>query len=306
MAAAQGELYVCGTPIGNLEDITLRVLRVLKEVSLIAAEDTRHTRKLLAHFGIDTPVVSLHEHNEAQRVPQIIERLLGGESVALVSDAGMPVIQDPGQGLVRAAVDAGIQVTVVPGPTALATALAGAGLATERFAFEGFLPREARRRRAHLEAVKEDPRTLVFYEAPHRLRAALADMLAVLGDRQACIARELTKVHEEWQRDRLSGLVREWAERTPQGEFVIVVAGAPQGAEKTGSGANEAGLDEREIRERLRAHMRAGADKKAAVRAVAAELGLPRRTVYQAAMALPAPSASPGTDAPPGDRARDS
>lgn len=300
MAAGPGQLYICGTPIGNLEDITLRALRVLREVSLIAAEDTRHTRKLLAHFGISTPVVSLHEHNEAQRTPQILERLMKGESVALVSDAGMPLIQDPGQGLVRAAAAAGIPITVIPGPTALVAALAGSGLPTDRFAFEGFLPREARRRRAHLEALKDDPRTLVFYEAPHRLQAALADMLAVLGDRPACIARELTKVHEEWQRDSLSGLVRQWAGRTPQGEFVIVVAGASPHEDEPA-----AVTDDAVILERLRAHIRAGADKKAAVRAVAAELRLPRRTVYQAALALPAEGAAPGTGAAPGRGTRE-
>ncbi|HEY8495895.1 MAG TPA: 16S rRNA (cytidine(1402)-2'-O)-methyltransferase [Limnochordales bacterium] len=300
MAAGPGQLYICGTPIGNLEDITLRALRVLREVSLIAAEDTRHTRKLLAHFGISTPVVSLHEHNEAQRTPQILERLMQGESVALVSDAGMPLIQDPGQGLVRAAAEAGIPITVIPGPTALVAALAGSGLPTDRFAFEGFLPREARRRRAHLETLKNDPRTLVFYEAPHRLRAALADILAVLGDRPACIARELTKVHEEWQRESLSELVRQWAERTPQGEFVIVVAGASAGEAEPAPVA-----DNTAILERLRAHMRAGADKKAAVQAVAAEFRLPRRTVYQAALALPAEGAAPGTGAAPGRGTRE-
>src|SRR5690606_35610546 len=260
---------------------TLRALRVLREVSLIAAEDTRHTRKLLAHFGISTPVVSLHEHNEAQRTPQILERLMKGESVALVSDAGMPLIQDPGEGLVRAAAAGGIPITVIPGPTALVAALAGSGLPTDRFAFEGFLPREARRRRAHLEALKDDPRTLVFYEAPHRLQAALADMLAVLGDRPACIARELTKVHEG----------RQWAGRTPQGEFVIVVAGASPHEDEPA-----AVTDDAVILERLRAHIRAGADKKAAVRSVAAELRLPRRTVYQAALALPGEGAAPGAD----------
>ena len=292
--ASPGHLYVCGTPIGNLEDITLRALRVLREVSLIAAEDTRHTRKLLSHYGIETPLISLHEHNEARRTPEILRRLLAGQSVALVSDAGMPGIQDPGAGLVRAAVDAGVPVTVIPGPTALITALVGSGLPAERFAFEGFLPRQSRQRRAHLETLARDPRTLVFYEAPHRLREVLADMLAVLGDRPACIARELTKVHEEWQRDTLSRLAQLWQDRTPQGEFVILVAGAASGDTAPAMAASG-----EEVVERVLACMRDGLDKKAAVRAVAAQLGLPRRVVYQVAMSIPAGKASSFDPRPP-------
>ena len=291
--ASPGHLYVCGTPIGNLEDITLRALRVLREVSLIAAEDTRHTRKLLSHYGIGTPLVSLHEHNEARRTPEILRRLLAGQSVALVSDAGMPCIQDPGASLVRAALDAAVPVTVIPGPTALVTALVGSGLPAERFAFEGFLPRQTRQRRAHLEALARDPRTLVFYEAPHRLREVLADMLAILGDRPACIARELTKVHEEWQRGTLSQLAQAWQDRTPQGEFVILVAGAPVGE---GEPAPSTGAEE--IMEQVRRLMGKGLDKKAAVRAVAAQLGLPRRVVYQAAMGIPAGGGQPSGPRP--------
>lgn len=293
--APPGRLYVCGTPIGNLEDITLRALRVLREVSLIAAEDTRHTRKLLNHYGISTPVTSLHEHNEARRTPELVQRLLAGQSVALVSDAGMPGIQDPGVGLIRAARDAGVPVTVVPGPTAAITALVGSGLPAERFAFEGFLPRQSSRRRAHLQALADDPRTLVFYEAPHRLRPVLADMVAVLGDRPACLARELTKVHEEWQRDTLSRLLELWQDRTPQGEFVIIVAGAAR-AET----APAAPPDADALRQQLLACIESGMDKKAAVRAVAARLGLPRRSVYQVAMGIPAEDGAPphaGTNA---------
>ena len=300
-----GQLYVCGTPIGNLEDITLRALRVLREVSLIAAEDTRHTRKLLAHYGICTPLVSLHEHNEAQRAPEIVARLQAGESVAVVSDAGMPGIHDPGWRLVRAAVDAGVPVTVIPGPTAVATALAGAGMPADRFVFEGFLPRQPSRRRAHLASLADDPRTLVFYEAPHRLRAMLTDLLLVLGDRPACIARELTKLHEEWQRGTLGELVRLFEQRAPQGEFVVVVAGASEAKDAQAAPVADA-ADDDALRTRLIAHMEAGADKKTAVRAVAAELGVPRRVVYKAAMAVPArdeasPQGAGVQDDPDGD-----
>lgn len=306
--ASPGCLYVCGTPIGNLEDITLRALRVLREVSLIAAEDTRHTRKLLQHYGIATPVISLHEHNEARRTPEIVARLLAGQSVALVSDAGMPGIHDPGSGLVGAAAAAGVPVTVVPGPTAFTAALAGSGLPGQRFAFEGFLPRQPARRRAHLASLAGDPRTLVFYEAPHRLREALADMLAVLGDRPACIARELTKVHEEWQRATLQDLVQLWENRTPRGEFVIIVAGAsgpgPAGlAGEAGAAESVAPAYAGAVRERLLARLQAGMDKKAAVRAVAAELGLPRRAVYRVAVDIPATEGAPPHPDPDGGSA---
>lgn len=235
-----GQLFVCGTPIGNLEDVTLRLLRTLREVSLIAAEDTRHTRKLLTHYDIHTPLISLHEHNEHGRITEMLDRLRAGQSVALVSDAGMPAISDPGGELIRAAADEGIDIVVVPGPTAFVVGLVGSGLSAERFAFEGFLPRQTRRRRERLRELAVDSRTLIFYEAPHRLRRTLRDMLDTWGDRRACVARELTKAFEQWQRAPLSELLSYWTEHNPRGEFVIVVEGAAQAG---GAKANVAETD---------------------------------------------------------------
>jgi 16S rRNA (cytidine1402-2'-O)-methyltransferase len=220
-----GTLYIVATPIGNLEDITLRALRVLKEVDCIAAEDTRHTKKLLNHFDIRTPVVSHHEHNERSGAPALIERLLGGESIALVSDAGTPGISDPGYRLTVAAVAAGVQVTPVPGASALIAALSAAALPTDRFAFEGFLPEKRTPRRERLRALHAEPRTLVFYEAPHRLKASLEDLEAILGDRAIAIARELSKVHEEFLRGSIHDVRIELAEREIHGEVVIIMRG---------------------------------------------------------------------------------
>lgn len=274
-----GTLYVCGTPIGNLEDISYRALRILREVQCIAAEDTRHTRKLLTAFEIKTPLLSLHEHNEAQRTPELVERLQAGESIALVSDAGMPGISDPGAKLIAACVEAGVRVEPIPGPTALVAALVGSGLPCDRFAFEGFLPRQAAQRRRHLEALEEDERTLIFYEAPHRLRSTLKDMHAIWGERRAVLARELTKVHEEFVRGSLSELVTWCEEHPPRGEFVIVVEGgrkresAPQVSEDT-------------LRAKLSELMEEGSSLRDAVRAVSEELQLPRGKVYAEALRL--------------------
>ena len=225
-----GVLYVVATPIGNLEDLSPRARRVLAEVRLIAAEDTRHTGALLAHFGIRTLLLSLHDHNEAERTPRVIEQLLAGESVALVSDAGTPLISDPGFGLVRAARAAGVTVTPIPGPSALTAALSVSGLATDRFMFEGFLPAKPAARRARLAELAVETRTLVFYEAVHRLQASLADMAETFGaERQAVMARELTKLHETVRDGKLSELVA-WShanDDTLKGEIVVLVAGAP-------------------------------------------------------------------------------
>ncbi len=278
------------------------MLRTLREVSLIAAEDTRHTRKLLSHFHIRTPLVSLHEHNEAARIDELLRRLARGEAVALVSDAGMPTISDPGARLVRAVADAGFDIVVVPGPTALTTALAGSGLPADRFVFEGFLPRQGRARRERLAELAGDPRTMVFYEAPHRLRRTLRDMLDAWGDRPACIARELTKAFEQWLRGPLSELVPYWDERDPRGEFVIVVAGA----DATGDVPPAAGEAARAMMEDTRSHQRLallvrrkmsmGMDKKTAVQTVARELGVPRRMVYRAATIIDAAPGEQGSD----------
>lgn len=283
----RGKLYVCGTPIGNLEDVTLRVLRVLREADVIAAEDTRHTRKLLAHYQISTPLFSLHEHNERARIGQLLQRLQAGQSVALVSDAGMPVISDPGGALIAAAAEAGVDIVVVPGPTAFVTALVGSGLPGDRFAFEGFLPRHPARRRERLAELAGDPRTLVFYEAPHRLARTLKEMAEAWGDRPACVARELTKAFEQWQRAPLSQLAEYWAQHAPRGEFVIVVAGAPASAgRREGGPAAAEPPGEEELLEAIRRRMDGGMDKKTALKAVADEFGLPRREVYRVALSM--------------------
>jgi 16S rRNA (cytidine1402-2'-O)-methyltransferase len=220
-----GVLYIVATPIGNLEDITLRALRVLKEVDLIAAEDTRHTRNLLSHYDIQTPLTSYHEHNERTKAQPLVKRLVSGENIALVSDAGTPAISDPGYRLVVDAVHAGIQVIPLPGASALAATLSAAGLPTDCFAFEGFLPAKKQERIARLQELKNDPRTLVFYEAPHRLKKSLQDMQQIFDERQIVVGRELSKVHEEFLRGTVSDVIARLADREVKGEVTIVVHG---------------------------------------------------------------------------------
>ena len=220
-----GVLYIVATPIGNLEDITLRALRVLKEVDLIAAEDTRHTRNLLNHYDIRTPLTSYHEHNERTKAQPLVKRLLGGENIALVSDAGTPAISDPGYRLVVDAIHAGIRVIPLPGATALAAALSAGGLPTDHFAFEGFLPAKKQERKTKLQELKNDARTLVFYEAPHRLKESLQDMQQVFGEREIVVGRELSKVHEEFLRGTMSEVMARLADREVKGEITIVVHG---------------------------------------------------------------------------------
>lgn len=222
-----GKLHVVAVPIGNPEDITLRALQTLKTVAVVAAEDTRHFATLARQHGIAARALSYHDHNEESRSRELVARLGAGEDVALVSDAGMPLVSDPGYRLVRAAIDAGIDVTVVPGPSAVATALAGSGLPPHPYRFIGFLPRAAGARRATLSSVAADDATLVAFEAPHRLTDALRDALGALGDRPACLARNLTKPHERWLRGRLSELITELnAEDEVRGESTIVIGGA--------------------------------------------------------------------------------
>jgi len=219
-----GTLYLVATPIGNLADITHRALQVLRDVDLIACEDTRHTRKLLQHYSIDTKTVSYHEHNEQQRTSELIELLKQGSSVAVVSDAGTPAISDPGFRLVRAAIEIGINVVPVPGPSALVSALIAAGLPTDEFFFGGFLPPKSTARRARLSELRSVPGTLIFYEAPHRLAASLKDAYEILGEREAVIARELTKLHEEIRRGRLSELSKHYStDEQPRGEIVLLI-----------------------------------------------------------------------------------
>lgn len=233
MGKPAGRLQVVATPIGNMGDVSARARQALESASAVAAEDTRHTGMLLQALGIARPLLSLHAHNETQRVPEIVARLTAGETIALVSDAGTPLLSDPGYELVRAATDAGIDVEAIPGPSAITTALAVAGLPVSRFCFEGFLPAKERERRVLLSALADEPRTLVFFEAPHRIAATLADLAAALGnERRAVVARELTKAHETIYR----GMLAELAERAAKednfrrGEITIVVAGAAREA----------------------------------------------------------------------------
>jgi 16S rRNA (cytidine1402-2'-O)-methyltransferase len=239
-----GTLYLVATPIGNVEDLSPRARKILGAVDLIAAEDTRHTRRLLDRFGLNRPMVSYHDHNKDARTPDLVSRLREGRSVAIVSDAGSPGISDPAFTLVRAAVQAEIPIVPIPGPSSALCALEVSGLPTDRFAFEGFLPRRSGRRRARIEQLRADPRTLIFFESPHRLQAALAELLEVLGDRPASVSRELTKKFEETRRGTLHSL-SEWFEaEPPRGEFVVVVGGAPRGAHDAAEEADARDEDE--------------------------------------------------------------
>src|SRR5215813_5763180 len=222
----RGCLYLVATPIGNLEDITLRALRILREADQIACEDTRHTQKLLDHYDIQKPLVSYHEHNELTRAPELIVALEQGAKIALVSDAGMPLVSDPGHRLVSLCVRHRIPVVPVPGPSALLAALGASGLSTEEFLFAGFLPARAGERRRALERLRIEERTIILYEAPHRIAETVAEARAVLGDRQACIAREVTKLHEEFRRGRLSELEVTLEERPARGEITLLIARA--------------------------------------------------------------------------------
>ncbi len=224
-------LYLVATPIGNLSDITLRALEVLKAVDVVASEDTRRTGVLLKHFGISRPQIPFHEHNERQAAGRVLDLLLGGKSVALVTDAGTPGISDPGFALVRVAVEAGVEVTMIPGPTAFVMALVLSGLPSHAFIFRGFPPRKSGQRRRFLDVDADSPHTLIFYESPFRVRAFLEDALAVLGDRRAAVAKELTKMFESVRRGRLSEILA-GLEDQPKGEYVIVIEGASEHPEQ--------------------------------------------------------------------------
>lgn len=279
-----GTLYLVATPLGNLEDITLRALRILREARVIAAEDTRHTRKLLNHFAIATPTISYHEHSGPVGIATVLGALAEGD-VALVSDAGTPAISDPGADLIGAALSAGYPVVPIPGPSAVVTALIASGLPTSEFTFLGFLPRRSQERRALVLSVSHEPRTLVIYEAPHRLRACLDDLLAVLGDREICLARELTKVHEQWLRGTLSALKARYdGQDEPRGEYTLVIAGDSQASQSLNEEEPEA-LAIR-TRDRLRELLAAGHGTRDAAAVVAREFGLPRREMYRVALDL--------------------
>ena len=272
-----GSLYIIATPIGNLEDITLRALRVLGEVDLIACEDTRHTRKLLAHYQISRPTISYHQHNERERTPQLIDRLKSGLSLALVSDAGTPLVSDPGHRLVQEAIAQGIQVVPLPGASALVAALAAAGLATDEFYFAGFLPSKPSSRRARLAALAGVKATLVFYEAPHRIKETLADARQALGNRQCVVARELTKLHEQFIRGALDEVHARMSQTEVRGEIVLLVG--PQVADAAES-VNQAGS--RSIAEAVAALIDdEGLDQKAALKRVARARRLSKSEAYR-------------------------
>lgn len=272
-----GALYIVSTPIGNLEDITLRAIRVLKEVDLIAAEDTRHTRKLLNKFEIDVPLTSYHDHNKEEKGPVLVARLLEGKSVALVSDAGTPGISDPGYFLINLAIDQMVPVVPIPGATAAIAALSISGLPTDSFVFEGFLPSKHTARIKRLEEMVSEKRTLVFYEAPHRIIQTIDDMLNVFGERKAVLTRELTKVHEETIRGSLSEILDRLRTGTTKGEFSIIVRGASEAPMKRD-------IDTMEYLKDLMLHR--GLSKKEAISVAAEELQLPKKDVYKESLKL--------------------
>ena len=264
------ELFIVSTPIGNLSDMTYRAVETLKSVAVIACEDTRHSRKLLDHYGVSKPLVSLHEHNEAGRTEELIGRLKGGESVAVISDAGTPLVSDPGFRLVRAAVDNGIRVTPVPGASAVMAALAGAGMATGEFHFAGFLPRKEGERRRRLEELAGVGGTLALHEAPHRILFVLKEIAEVMGDPEVCVGRELTKLHEEFLRGRASEVEAELRGRGEvKGEFTLLVA------------ARQPAAEELTVEEEVVALEKTGVPRMDAIKSVARSRGLGKREVYE-------------------------
>lgn len=276
-----GKLFVCPTPIGNLEDITYRTLRVLNEVDLIAAEDTRHTIKLLNHFEINKPLTSYHEHNKQTKGPILVEKLLEGTNIALVSDAGMPGISDPGQELVALCVEQGIDLEVLPGASAFVVALVGSGLPSWKFAFEGFLDRDRKNKKKRLEEIKYEQRTLIIYESPHRLKDTLKVMEDILGDRKIAVCRELTKKHEEYMRSEISQIRAYYDENDPRGEYILIV----DGSNETGPDKEDSydGLDERAYVIKL---MEEGLSKKDAIKKVAKDRKLKKDLVYKEVLDL--------------------
>lgn len=273
-----GTLYICATPIGNLGDISARVLDTLRGVDLIAAEDTRHTRALLHHFDIQKPLISYHEHNQKERTPELMERLLKGQDIALVSDAGTPLISDPGAELVRALQEAGIPYTSLPGPCALVTALTLSGLPARRFIFEGFLPLVKKERKGVLEGLASERRTMILYEAPHRLVRTLQDLADYLGpERPLSLCRELTKVHEEIRSITLGEALAEMDNRPPRGEYVLVVAGQPEEEEAR---AGREKWESKTPAEHLKEYMDRGFNKKEAMKAMALDFGIRKSEIY--------------------------
>lgn len=273
----QGKLYVCPTPIGNLDDITLRVLKILEEVDLIAAEDTRHTIKLLNHFEIKKPLTSYHEHNKREKGKVLVHKLLNGENIALVSDAGMPGISDPGEDLIKLAIENDIEVIALPGPTASTLALVLSGLPTGKFVFEGFLPSSKKERKEALQSLKNEERTIILYESPYRVKALLEDMLDIFGERDIAVCRELTKKYEEVFRGSIRQSIERFTQNDPKGEFVIIVKGADKGEVRQESQEWE----NITIKDHLLKYINEGMSKKDAVKKVAEDRGLPKNEVYK-------------------------
>ena len=279
MEAQPGVLYVVATPIGNLEDMTFRAIAILQSVDVIAAEDTRHTGKLLHHFQITTPQISYHDHNRLSRLPEVLQRLQEGQKIALVTDAGMPGISDPGYELVKACAEADIVVVPIPGACAIVAALSAAGLPTDRFVFEGFLPVKGQERRDRLEGIQSEVRTLVLYEAPHRVRTTLQDLAEVLGgDRAIVLGRELTKLHEQFWRGTLTAAIAYYQTREPQGEYTFVVSGAT---------LSQPLLSEGDLKTELKAIINQGVSRSQASRQLAQQTSFSRRQVYQLALTIP-------------------
>ncbi len=277
----EGTLYIVATPIGNLEDITLRALRILKEVDLIAAEDTRHTKKLLTHYGIQNPLTSYHEHNEKAQSSHLIHRLKEGCRIALVSDAGTPLLSDPGFRLVQEAVHASLPVIPVPGPSALTAILSAGGLPTDSFAFEGFLTVKKAARRKRLTGLREESRTLVFYEVPHRVEESLQDIFEVMGDREVVVGRELTKMHEEILRGRVSEVLSHRGPREWRGEITLVIAGAGRDPDAQKGGDRDRGGEIRSEIQRLRAQ---GMRVKEIAEILGEKYSTSKREIYQLAL----------------------
>lgn len=274
----QGTLYLCATPIGNLEDITFRVLRTLKEVDLIAAEDTRNTIKLLNHFDIKTPMTSYHEYNKIDKAASLINKIKEGTNIALVTDAGTPGISDPGEEIVRQAYLAGIEVTSLPGACACITALTLSGLPTRRFAFEAFLPYDKKERRQILTNLKTETRTTILYEAPHHLKSTLSELYATLGERKITLCRELTKLHETVQLFTLSTAVEYFNNNTPKGEYVLVLEGI---AQKELDAQAQAQWESLTVPEHLEYYLSQGLTKKDAMKKVAVDRNVSKRDIYQ-------------------------
>jgi len=274
-AAPGGVLYLVGTPIGNLEDITLRAIRTLKEVDQIACEDTRHTQKLLSHYEIHKPLVSYHEHNELTRAPELVLALEQGAKIALVSDAGMPLVSDPGHRLVTLCLRHKIPVVPIPGPSALLASLSASGLPNEEFLFVGFLPARSGERRRALERLRIEERTIIFYEAPHRIAETIADAREILGDRAACIAREVTKLHEEFRRGKLSELADSLEKNPARGEITLLIGAEAPADARTHANSTQSLADR--VEELIR---QAKLDRKEALKLAAKERGLSRHDAY--------------------------